>query len=322
MAARTRLLSLQRGRIDRPEVTATEVGHVSDQRMRSDLPCRGASRRDRVVPAAVGIALMTVWLLVSVATAATAVGKVAKTAKPQPKVAARRDGFIPNGRCTKVGVHQPNSTYDCVRVGGQLFWRSLGTVNNPVPVGQSTNFAMTQTVATSRDGSTSADIGLSFMLRVSGELFVAPPDRFVPDPTRTPIPTDHVVAVLPLSFISFSGYAGNMAEAKVDIDIIDSSGTAYSVLGDRACERYGDTRLLELLPSTRMGPTLGKAMVGNLCAVVPVSVMSDRSTVVRFSEARDHRLEILLRKKITAAQAEAILTQQGETALYVRAFSV
>ena len=139
------------------------------------------------------------WLLVGTATAATALGKVAKIAKPQPKVAGRRDGFIPNGRCCKVGVHKPNSAYDCVRVGGELFWRSRGTVNNPVPVGQSSNFGMTQTVVTSRDGSTSADIGLSFMLRVSGDLHVAPPGSFVPDPTRTPVPTDHVVAVLPVS---------------------------------------------------------------------------------------------------------------------------
>ena len=295
---------------------------MSGQEMPMDLACRGASRRGRVVRTAVGLALTTVWPLLNVATAATAVGKVAKTAKPHTKGAARRDGFIPDGRCTKVGVHEPNSTYDCVRVGGELFWRSRGTVNNPVPVGQSTDFGMTQTVATSRDGSTSADIVLSFMLQVSRDLFVAPPDRFVPDPTRSPIPTDHVVAVLPLSFVSFAAYAGNMAEAKVDIDIIDSTGAEYSVLGDRACERYGDTRLLELLPSTRMGPTLGKAKVGNLCAVVPVSVMSDRSTVVRFREARDHRLEMLLRKKLTAAQAGAILKQQGETALYVRAFSI
>ena len=49
-----------------------------------------------------------------------------------------------------------------------------------------------------------------------------------------------------------------MAEAKVDIDVIDSAGAAHSVLGDRACERYVDIRLLELLPSTSMGPTLGR----------------------------------------------------------------
>ena len=80
-----------------------------------------------------------------------------------------------------------------------------------------------------------------------------------------------------------------MAEAKVDIDVIDSAGAAHSVLGDRACERYVDIRLLELLPSAT-----GRASATSTSAFSSCfrrRVWAPRSGVVPADRLGEHRTE-------------------------------